>query len=327
MNIDANQIKQLIVDSSNVVIMAHKNLDLDALGSSLGVYYIAKSLSKEAYLLMEDKTHELGVARSLRELKKQKIDINICSLNDIKDIINNQTLLIILDVSDKALVQNPDALSLIKSIILIDHHIADRSLIKDTQYKYINDKQSSTSEVLVTLLKELDVYIHPYIATIMLAGIFIDTNNFIQKTVDTTYIAAAYLKQQGAEHKELNYLLKEDLYRYNERQRIISEAEVIRDEIVIGIGLEDHIYHPEDLAKVSQTLLLFNNIQASFTIAKISETVIGISARSLENIDVQYIMEQLGGGGNESFAATQLENTSIKEARDKLLKIIYNIKL
>ncbi|MDD2490281.1 MAG: DHH family phosphoesterase [Bacilli bacterium] len=322
MSLEINKIEKLINDASNVIIMAHKNLDLDALGSSLGMYYLCKNNGKNTFLLIEEQKSEKGVARALNELKNRDIKINIKTLNELKFIINDKTLLIILDVHIPNIMQNTEILTLVNNIIVIDHHIHNKININNIQYSYIDETISSAAEIIVGLLKELDIYIPPYIATIMLAGIVIDTNHFSIKTSHLTYGAAAYLCIQKADLKELQYLLKENFNRYLQRQEIIRKVEIIKDKLAIGEGKAEVIYYPDDIAKVADTLLLFNNIEATFTIAKIDDHIIGISARSLGNVNVQKIMETMGGGGHYTEAATQLENTTIKEAKSELLKVI-----
>ncbi|MDD3048773.1 MAG: DHH family phosphoesterase [Bacilli bacterium] len=325
MIIDADKIRDLINESSNIVIMAHKNLDLDALGSSLGVYYLAKKLDKKVFLLIEDNIYEAGVERALKELKKEKVGINIKTLIELEKEIDNKTLLFILDVSVLKLTQNEEAVKKIKNTILIDHHVMDKKSINKVTYEYVLEDISSTTEIIIELIKDLNIYIHPYVATIMLSGIVIDTKGFFKNTTYTTYKAAAFLSKQGADDKELQYLLKEDLTRYKIRQKIIDKVKIIKKHTAVGTGDSDIIYYNEDLAKVSETLLLFNDIEVSYTIGKISNNTVGISARSLGKINVEEIMNQLGGGGHVTDAATQLKNISIEEAKDKLMKIIYNI--
>jgi len=324
--IDADVVKKLIEGSSQVVIMAHRNLDLDALGSSLGVYYLCKSLTRNACLLIEDKHHEAGVARSLNEITRQKINLKIRTYEDIKDKIDEKTLLIILDTHTPSLVQSKLALS-IPNTIIIDHHIHNGDNGIPNVYEYISAEQSSSVEIIIAILKHLNVYIHPYVATLMLAGIFIDTNGFFSRTSYKTHEAAAYLYQSGALLKGVQYLLKEDADKYNDRQQIINEAKIIDNHFILAVGHESHIYHSEDLAKISDTMLLFNHIEASFTIGKIDNETIGVSARSLGNVNVQKIMEQLGGGGHLSDAATQLKGETLESLRLKLKNIIDSLEV
>jgi c-di-AMP phosphodiesterase-like protein len=325
MQIDADRIKELIEESSQVIIMSHTNLDLDALGSSLGVYYLCKTLGKNACLLIDDVNYEAGVARSLKEIKRQKMNVKVKKFTEIENKIDANTLLIILDTNAHKILQNKQILS-IPNVIVIDHHIKNEDSVISAKYEYISEEQSSSVEIIIELLKHLDIYIHPYVATIMLAGIFIDTNDFFSKTGYKTHDAASYLYQSGALLEELQYLLKEDILKYNNQQQIIREAEIINSNFIIAKGHETNIYRKEELAKISDRMLLFNNIEASFTIGKIDDETIGVSARSLGNINVQEIMEQLGGGGHLTDAATQLKGETLDTTFLKLKKIISKLK-
>lgn len=321
MQIEADLVKKLISDSSQVIIMAHRNLDLDALGSSLGMYYLCKTLGKNACLLIDDNYHEAGVARSLNEIRRQKINLKVRKYVEIEKKIDDDTLLIVLDTHVSNLVQNKDVLK-IPNIIVIDHHTRSEKNNIKCKYEYIGEEQSSSVEIIIEILKHLKVYIHPYIATIMLSGIFIDTNGFFSKTNLKTHEGALYLYECGAVLKEVQYLLKEDAEKYNDRQKIISEAEIVNNHFIIATGHENRIYNKEDLAKISDTMLLFNRIEASFTIGYVEDDLIGVSARSLGNINVQSIMEELGGGGHFSDAATQLKGETLESVHLKVHDLI-----
>jgi c-di-AMP phosphodiesterase-like protein len=319
--IDSKLIKKHIENASSVVIMAHCNMDLDALGSSLGLYYLCKALDKSAYLLIDDIEYEDGVKSSLDEIRKQEINIKIKKWSEIEKKIDNDTLLIVVDAHLPYLVQNEAALG-ISNVIIIDHHIHSEEKTISSIYEYIGEEQSSSVEIIIELLRNLDVYIHPYIATIMLAGIFVDTHSFFRKTNYKTHEAAAYLYKCGAIHNELQYLLKEDIEKYNDMQQIIREAIIVKKHFVIAIGHENKFYSKEDLAKISDTTLLFKNIEASFTIGKIDNDIIDISARSLGNINVEAIMKKLDGGGHSTDAATQLKGTTLTSSFQKIKNII-----
>jgi c-di-AMP phosphodiesterase-like protein len=319
--IDSELVKHYIEESSLVVITAHRNIDLDALGSSLGVYYLCRTLGKDACLLIEDKTYEKGVERSLRGLNNQHINVKVKEWFELEKIVDDKTLLIIVDTGINNLVQNKEALK-ISNKIIIDHHIQNDDKSIECVYKYISEKPSSSVEIVINMMKHLNIYIHPFIATIMLGGIFVDTTGFYRKTSNKTHEAAAYLYECGATLNDLHYLLKENIEKYNDMQQIIREAKIINNKFIIALGHEDKIYHKEDIAKISDTMLLFNNIEASFTIGRVSEDTIGISARSLENIDVEKMMEKLGGGGHSSDAATQLKNVSLTDAYKKVEELL-----
>ncbi len=320
--INVKKVKNLITKASNVIVMSHKNLDLDALGSSLGIYYLSLHLKKDVYLLIEKEKLEKGVSRALYQLKTKGIELNIKSLSELKSIINQDTLLIVVDVHIPHLTQNEKALTMINNLIVIDHHIVDRDIILNPNYEYINENISSASEIIAILIKRLKVVIPSYIATVILAGIIVDTNSFSIKTNSLTHKVASFLHLIIDEAKELPYLLKEDFDRYLKRQTLINNLDIINHQIAIAIASNDELYYKEELAKVAGTILRFDEIECSFTIAKIAKNKVGISARSLGSVDVQKIMEHIGGGGHITDAATQLEKISIKDAKGMLLAII-----
>jgi c-di-AMP phosphodiesterase-like protein len=324
MQLNFDLIKRSIQESSNVIIMSHRSLDLDALGSSLGVYYLCKSLDKDAHILIDDVKNEAGVQRSLDEIGRQKLSISIKKWATIKEKVDEGTLLIIIDTHIESLVQCKDALS-IKNKIILDHHICDDNNSIKCNYEYINENESSSTEIIIDILKELDVYISSYVSTVMLAGIFVDTKGFFRKTSAKTHEAAAYLYNYDAMLDELQYLLKEDVEKFNDMQQVISNAQIIKNHFIIAACNDKMIYNKEDLAKMSDKMLLFNNIEVSFTIGRIDKNMIGISARSLGNISVEKIMESLGGGGHTTDAATQLENETIMSVLDKLKIIVNNL--
>lgn len=307
-----------IKHSKKIFIMAHKNLDLDALGSSIGLYKILKKKKKECYIIIDDTKHELGVEKILKELDGC---IDIIKGEKVKQKLHKNdkdNLLIILDTNKKDLVQNEDVLKLIEKKIVIDHHKLGKNSIKDALI--IQDEESSsTCEMITNLIETCDVEIDPYFATILLSGIVLDTNNFMLKTSKETFYTAYYLTSLGASAKKVQYLLKQDLKDYTERQKLLSKVEVVNDKIAFSKATATTIYRREELAKLADTLLFFNNIEASFVIGKISKDVVGVSARSLGNHDISAILEKLGGGGDEEAGAVTFKKKTISQV-EKLLK-------
>lgn len=320
MSIDIKRIKEMIMRASNVIIVAHKNLDLDALGASLGFYYVADSLQKKAYLLIEEEKHEEGVSKVLNILKKEYLDVNVKKLNELKMIINDETLLVVMDTHNPALIQNENVLELVKNKIVIDHHVVHHKKIEN-DFSYINEEEASVSEIMIKIIKALKVSVPDLVGTTMLAGIIIDTNSFLYKTSSKTHDAASYLLRKGASIEGVQYLLKEDYDRYEIRNKIIQNSQVINGKYVIAVS-DDTIYlRTEDLAKISNELLLFKGIEASFTIGRIGNKIC-VSARSLGKVNVEEIMKELGGGGHENDAATQIENSSIGEVKERIINIV-----
>ena len=310
-----------IRDAKTIFLMAHKDLDLDALGSCIGMYMILSKRKKDIYIVIDDKTHELGVEKVLIELEGC---LKIIKSEDLDKYINprkNKNLLIVLDTNKKELVQSQELLKRIEKKIVIKHHDLGKTSIKDCIM--INDTEvSSTCEMITELVEYYDVEIEPYYATVLLSGIVLDTNNFTLKTNPETFYAAYYLTSLGASAKKVQYLLKQDINEYTERQKLMSAIETVNNKIAITKATPYTVYRREDLAKVADTLLFFNNIEASFVIGKIGKETIGISARSLGNYDINKILSKLGGGGSIYNGAAQLEETTISKVEQQLKEAI-----
>lgn len=307
-----------INQAKKIFIMAHKNLDLDALGSSIGLYKILKKKKKECYIIIDDKHHELGVEKILKELDGC---IDIISGDKVGEKLHKndkKNLLIILDTNKKDLVQSEDTLKIISNKVIIDHHALGKNTIKDA-YIIQDEESSSTCEMITNLVEAYDVEIDPYFATILLSGIVLDTNNFMLNTSKETFYSAYYLTSLGASAKKVQYLLKQDIEDYTERQKLLSKLEVINDKIAFTKAGAKTIYRREELAKLADTLLFFNNIESSFVIGKIDKNTVGVSARSLGNYKISEILEHLGGGGDEEAGAVIFKKKTIAQV-EKLLK-------
>lgn len=205
--------------------------------------------------------------------------------------------------------------------MIIDHHDLGKTTIKDA-FIIQDDEVSSTCEMITELTEFYDVELDPYYATVLLSGIVLDTNNFTLKTSAETYYAAYYLANLGASAKKVQYLLKQDVEEYTERQKLLTDIETINKKIAFTKASPYTIYRREDLAKVADTLLFFNNIEASFVIGKIGKDTIGISARSLGNFNISKILEDLGGGGDDYNGAARFEKTTISKVEQELKKAI-----
>lgn len=309
-------IKKKIKKSSNIFIMGHKSIDLDAFGAALGIFCYASVNKKDAYLVIDDKKMEATVKRAISGYKEQ---INIINGKNVNDLVDSKSLLVIVDTTKTSLVQNSDILSLFNDIVIIDHHNMGNNTISGENVLIFNDVQaSSTCEIIVKMLDSDGYSIPGDIATTLLAGIVLDTNNFIIKTDVDTYYAAYYLAKCGADSRQVQYLLKEDIKEYIEMQKVITEVKVIKN-IAISKGLQTKIYRREDLAKIADTILLFKNIEVSFVVGKTSEGI-GISARSMGNIKVGEILETLGGGGDDYEAATIIFDKNLNEVVDLIIK-------
>ena len=315
------ELNKAIRGSKNVFLMAHKDLDLDALGSCIGLSTILGQKKKNCYIIIDDKNHELGVEKVLRELEGC---IKIIKSEEVDRYLYpklSKNLLIILDTNKTDLVQSKDILKKIEKKVIIDHHDTSKTTIKGA-LTIIDNEVSSTCEMIAELVEHYDVELEPYYATVLLSGIVLDTNNFTLKTTAETYYAAYYLSSLGASAKKVQYLLKQDIMEYTERQKLLADIQTINNRIAFTKATPYTIYRREDLAKVADTLLFFNNIEASFVIGKIGKDTIGISARSLGNYNISKILEKLGGGGDTYNGAARFEKTTISKVEQMLKKEI-----
>ncbi len=309
------EITRIIKKSKKIFLMAHDNLDLDALGSSIGLYSILKKMKKDCYIIIDEQQHELGVEKVLRE---QEGYLNIIKSDETIQLMeekNEKNLLIILDTNKKELVQSENILNKFTNKLIIDHHELGETTINSAKLIVDNDT-SSTSEMITELMKSYKIKIEPYYATVLLSGIVLDTNNFTLKTTSDTYGAAHYLTSIGANAKRVQYLMKQDLIEYSARQKLLTDIEIISKKVAFTKATPHIIYRREDLAKVADTLLFFNDIEVSFVIGKISKDVIGVSARSLGNIEIKNILANLGGGGSTYNGAAKFENTTISKVEE-----------
>ena len=315
------KLNKYLKKANNIFIMAHKDLDLDALGSSIGMYTILTKKKKKCFLIIDDKEHELGVSKILKELEGCLNIIKSSDLDSKLDKNENKNLLLILDTNKKDLVQSEIALKKITKKVVIDHHSPGKTTIKDA-FLIIDEEVSSTCEMITNLIETYDIELESYYATILLSGIVLDTNNFTLKTTADTYYSAYFLASLGASAKKVQYLLKQDLEEYTERQKLLTRIEILDNKIAFTKATPYTIYRREDLAKIADTLLFFNNIEASFVIGKIGKDTVGISARSLGNFDISAILEELGGGGDDYNGAVKFDKKNISEVEELLKKEI-----
>lgn len=313
----------LIKKHDNILIMTHKNPDFDGMGSAFGLQQIIKSFKKDSYICINSNEKNKDLVKSYNLLKDNDIYFQTVLKTKIDEIINDDTLLIILDTHKQEMLEVPELVHKVKNIALIDHHIKNKSYIKDITFSYINANLSSTVEFMANYIKYLNKKVDPLIATFMLAGLEIDTNNFRLKTTSKTYEAASFLTILGADNVLKQEILQENKQDYIKRQRLIENSYMINDDMILCIADEsDDYYENKDLAYIAQELLGFENVKCSFVIGKLKENLIGISARSIGNVNVEEYMEKLGGGGHLNEAATQIKDKTIEEVKKQLIETI-----
>ena len=312
------KLNEIIQEYDSFIIMGHKDPDLDSLGSALGLCEIIESFNKKSYLFLDDKhleDYNSNINQAFQKMEKTIICVNERSYKKIE----GKTLLIITDVHSQDRLEYPNLCDKFDTIIL-DHHIKSKNYIKDTKFLYIDSNLSSMSELITYYSEYVNIDLDNVIATILLAGIEIDTNSFNLKTTSRTYEAASTLMEMGADSILKQELLKETKEEYIKRANFIKNSFMINDNMAMCIinGLTES----KNLAEVSEEMLNFEDIVASFTLGKITEDTIGISARSLGSTDVSIVMKELGGGGHSSNAATQIKGKTLKEVKQMIIDIV-----
>lgn len=315
----AQYLIKFIKRSEVVYITGHKNLDLDALGAMVGLSLLASKYNKKTYLVIDDTVHEAAVRKALSKLD----NIDIIKTSAIKNT-TKKDLLIITDTNKGYLIQNEKLLTIFEKMIILDHHDEDQDTI-ESDMNLIFSNVSSACELLTLVLKCRGFEPQGFYATLLLSGIVLDTNNFTLKTSKYTYEAAYYLTQSGADNNEVQYLLKQNIKKYVARQKMLYDIDILHGKYAVSLGSKRYIYRREDLAKIADTLLQFENIEASFVIGYLDKNKIGISARSMGSTDVSLIMKRLNGGGNTTVAATMIETNDIETVYKDLKKILKNL--
>ncbi|RFB10615.1 DHH family phosphoesterase [Bacillus sp. HNG] len=321
----SHALKEIVSESDKVIIMGHKYPDMDAVGASIGILKVAQMNHKEGYIVLNPNEIDSGVGRLLEEVKENtELWSYFITPEQALEIATNDTLLVVVDTHKPSLVIEEKLVSKIDKVVVIDHHRRGEEFIQSPLLVYMEPYASSTAELVTELLeyqpkrKKIDMLE----ATALLAGIIVDTKSFTLRTGSRTFDAASYLRAQGADTVLVQKFLKENMEQYKKRSKLIESAFIYKNGIAIAKGKENETYDQVMIAQAADTLLTMNDVVASFVISIRHDLKIGISARSLGDVNVQLIMEGLGGGGHLTNAATQLEDTTIEEAEEQLLLVI-----
>ncbi|MCQ2010712.1 MAG: DHH family phosphoesterase [Sporolactobacillus sp.] len=321
----SHALSELMLESDQVMIMGHRAPDLDSIGSCIGILKIAHANGRSAKIIMDQANNVSGVSKLLEELKKQKnLWSNLISADQAADQITKRTLMVIVDTHRPSMVVNSQLLSSVHRVVVIDHHRRAEEFIKDPVLVYMEPYASSTSELVTELLeyqpneRPLDLIE----ATAMLGGIAVDTKNFTLRTGFRTFDAASYLRAHGADTILVQKFLCDDLDQFNQRAELIRRTQLYKTNIAIAVGKDDQVYDQVLLAQTADTMLMLEGIRTSFVIGKRTDGQIGVSARSLGDLNVQVIMESIGGGGHLNNAATQMADTTIEEATTRVTHAI-----
>ena len=316
----SSSISNMIQESDVVFVMGHKNIDIDALGSAMGIYRLAKSLDKKCYIVSEPKGNSLD--KYLEEINKieEYKDLIIPCVTAIEKV-TDESLLFILDTHKTTYVEFPELLGKCKKKIIIDHHRKVTDYIEDANISFHEVYASSAAELVTEIIQyaKNPVELSLLEAEGLYGGIMVDTKDFTFKTGVRTFEAAAFLRKFGVDIIRVKKWFQADLESYNLISQIVRDAEIKNNSIAISVynNFEDENANII-CAKAADELLTIADINASFVLGKIGNTVF-ISGRSIGDINVQIILEKLGGGGHITLAGAQLEDVSIEDAKQELL--------
>ena len=318
----SNALADIVSDSDKIIVMGHKRPDFDAVGACVGIYTFSKIVGKECYIILNDSDRDETIQKVMFEIDNSDEQLSrvFVDSDEAWELMTPQTTLIVVDTSDASRVIDAAILSKANRKVIIDHHRRGEDIITNPLLTYIEPYASSASELIAELIEyqtKLEK-ITPVAATIMLGGIVVDTQNFSIRTGSRTFDAAAYLRSNGADPTKVKTILKEPFENFMNRVEIINNSIQKSSEIIMAKAPEDKYYTNVMLAQSADLLLTLKGIECSFAIGYLEEGKVGISARSLGSINVQLIMEELGGGGHLANAATQIEGINLDEALDQL---------
>ncbi|MDO4562663.1 MAG: DHH family phosphoesterase [Clostridia bacterium] len=315
----ATALRGLISNSSNVMVVCHRLADADSLGACLGVVCAAQSCGKMCRVYFE--SCDTTVAGMLKSAEKSGTEGVFLNKQAAREYFQKDTLLVVCDTHKPSMVGGKEFLDDAKSVVLIDHHRRSEEFLRHTDLVYHEPFASSASEMITEVLQYIDprISLNTFTAEALYAGIVIDTNNFTVKTGVRTFEAAAYLRAAGVDTIRIKRLFQESMDDYETKYRIVSEAVIYRDNIAISKA--DFVCEKDIVAKSAEELLEISGVAASFVVAKDRDGS-SVSGRSLGDINVQMILERLGGGGHMLSGAAQQSGVSVLECEERLKEAI-----
>ncbi len=314
--VKAEALREYMMTSGNILVMGHTMTDVDSLGAAIGIYRAAEAIGKKAHIVLNKPTNSI---RSVYEDYINNPDYPedmFISSSEAKDLMNNNSMVIVVDTNRPQMTECPELLQMTKTIVVLDHHRQSSDNIDNAMLSYIEPYASSACEMVSEILQYIDedVKIPPLEASSMYAGMMIDTNNFTNRTGVRTFEAAAFLRRCGADIPYVRKIFRDDMDSYRAKASIISNAEVYRQQFAIARGQNLRVDSPTIIgAQAANELLDIEGIRASFVLT-VYQGRIYVSARSIDEVNVQIIMERLGGGGHMNASGTQFDHTNMEEA-------------
>lgn len=321
--VKAQALREILVNKDQIYIMGHKLADVDSFGSAVGVYCIAKALDKKASIILNDVTPSLKPLVDLFANNDQYPGMIVNGENALMTVGNNAALVVV-DTNKPSLCECADILKYCKAIVVLDHHRQGEEIIDNATLSYVEPYASSASEMVAEVLQYIDegVKLSGIEADALYSGIMIDTNNFMTKTGVRTFEAAAYLRRSGADVTRVRKLFREDASEYLAKAKTIKDTTIYRNDYAISVCDSSGCKSPTIVAaQTANELLNINGIKASFVFTEYQGKVY-LSARSIDELNVQVVTEKLGGGGHMNIAGAQFEGISVEEAIERVKEIL-----
>ena len=307
-----------------VFVVGHKNLDMDALGSAVGMQLFASNITENSYAVYDADQMSPDIERAVKFLEKEGVT-KLLPLADAMRLVTKRSLLILVDHSKTALTLSKDFYELFTQTIVIDHHRRDQDFPENAVITYIESGASSASELVTELIQFQNSKknrLSRMQASVLMAGMMLDTKNFTSRVTSRTFDVASYLRTRGSDSIAIQEIAATDFEEYREVNELILQGRKLGADVLIAQAKDSTTYDTVVISKAADAMLAMSGIEASFVLAKNTQGFISISARSRSKINVQRIMEELGGGGHFNLAAAQIENMSLSEAGEKLTQLV-----
>lgn len=326
MRMKSEELQSLMCDANCVMTIGHKTADADAFGATLAIYKMAKALGKPAYIIMDAQSIDPTVQRIKDSIDKEYISLKEVIITPAMALarMTPETLLMVVDCQKEALLVEPKLVKKASKIGVIDHHRRGDDAIENVDFYLSSTAASSSVELIVELFEFMkeEITFDKLEATWLLLGIIVDTNNFIYRCTEKTFRVSSVLAKYGADMTGVKKYLKEELTEKITRHELIDTVKTYQERVGIAIGRDNQIFDRPQLAKISDEIISIKGVDVGITIGKISNQFIGISARSLGTINVQLLMEKMGGGGHFNNAAAQVKTDDIDYVYKQLTKYI-----
>lgn len=318
--VKAQAFEELLESKDKVLIMGHRNGDMDCLGSSVGVYRMVTAMDKRAYIVQNKVTSTILPLKERFLNNTDYPDDMFINGETAKSLVDNNTMLVVVDCDRPSIIDEPDLLTMVKTIVVFDHHRQSSETIQGAVLSYCEPYASSASELIAEMMQYIreGIKAKPIEADCMYGGIVIDTREFTNQTGVRTFEAAAYLRRCGADIVRIRKIFREDFSDYQAKAHAISAADIYRNAFALSSVERAGSESPTVLcAKAANELLNIRGIKASVVLTKVEDTVF-LSARSIDEVNVQVLMEKLGGGGHRTVAGAQIQNSTVEECIQKV---------